>query len=359
MRPNRGNRSADLSSMSNTPMTRRSLLRGAALLGAIPATGLLAACGDGGTATTGGGGGGGTQQWRFGLPELKSDSVFQAMGVSKGFYEEVGIAAELIPLSSGTTTVRGILSGEVEMGAAGPSGVFSAISSGAPLIITGSVLAKVPHLIYVHESINSLEDLVGKEIGGGQPGALLQQLAYASLQEAGVDPNSVSYVNIGGSPDVFSAIVGGTVPAGVAGSEYTEQLEADPSIPVKVLGPIREYLPNYLRNVDAISERLLNEDRDLVIRAVSAYIKGARYAVDNRDEAIEWAINETGASEAGATAIWEEFTANELVNVDYSLTEDQINNSQEVSVDTGVLKEVLPFEEITDPSIAEDAKALL
>ena len=328
-------------------------------MGLLPATGLLSACGDEGGSATTSSGNGGTQQWRLGLPELKSDSVFQAMGVAKGFYEEVGIAAELVPLSSGTTTVRGVLSGELEMGAAGPSGVFAAIESGAPLIMTGSVLAKVPHLIYVHESIDSLEDLVGKEIGGGQPGALLQQLAYASLQEAGVDPNSVSYVNIGGSPDVFSAIVGGTIPAGVAGSEYTEQLEADPSIPVKVLAPIRDYLPDYIRNVDCVSERLLKEDRDLVVRAISAYIRGARYAAENRDEAIEWAISETGATEAGATGIWEEFTANDLVNVDYSLTPEQVNLSQEVSVATGALGEVLPYEDITDPSIAEDAKALL
>jgi ABC-type nitrate/sulfonate/bicarbonate transport system substrate-binding protein len=340
-------------------LSRRTMLRGVGLLGVLPAAGLLSACGDGGGAGAPAGGSGGTQQWRIGLPELKSDSVFQAMGVAKGFYEEVGLAGELVPLASGTTTVRAVLSGELEIGAAGPSGVFAAMESGAPLLITGSVLAKVPHLFYVHKDINALEDLTGREVGGGQPGALLHQLAYATFLKAGLDPDAVTYVNVGGSPDVFSAIVGGTIPAGVAGSEYTEQLKADPNIPVKVLAPIREYLPDYLRNVDFVSQRLLQEDRDRVTRGLSAYIRGARYAVENRDEAIEWAMKETGASEAGATLIWEEFTANKLVNVDYALTQAQIDVSQEVSVATGVLGEMMPYEDITDATIADEAKKLL
>lgn len=347
---------ADLNAMTKPDVSRRSVLRGAALLAALPASGLLTACGGGSAQSSGGGG---TQQWRFGVPELKSDSVFQTLAVSKGFYEEAGINCELVPLESGTTTVRGVLSGDLQMGACGPSGVFAAQETGAPLLITGSVLARVPHVIYVHESINSLDDLAGKEIGTGEPGALLQQCAYATLQRNGIDPDSATYVNIGGSPDIFQAVVGGTVPAGVAGSEYEEELEADPSIPVKVLTPILEHLPNYLRNVDVVSEALLNEDRDLVVRAVTAQIKGAQYALANRDEAIEWAMKETDATKAGATAIWEEFKTKNLVNVPYTLTQAQIKDTQQICIDTGVISEPLPTEDIVDFSLAQDAKAKL
>ncbi len=347
---------ADLYAMTTSDMSRRSVLRGAAVLAALPASGLLSACGGGAAQSSGSGG---TQQWRFGVPELKSDSVFQTLGVTKGFYEEAGINCELVQLESGTTTVRGVLAGDLQMGACGPSGVFAAQETGAPLLITGSVLARVPHVIYVHESINSLADLAGKEIGTGEPGALLQQCAYATLQRNGVDPDSATYVNVGGSPDIFAAVVGGTVPAGVAGSEYREELEADPSIPVKVLTPILDHLPNYLRNIDIVSEALLNEDRDLVVRAVTAQIKGAQYALENREEAIEWAMKETDATKAGATAVWEEFKAKHLVNLKYTLTREQMDETQQICIDTGVISEPLPFDDIVDFSIAQDAKAKL
>lgn len=344
-------------------VTRRTLMRGA-LLGA--AGGLLAACGGNsgsdsgsGGGGSGGGGGGGTQTWRMGMPELKADSVFQALGVSRGFFEEQGIAAEIVPIASGTTTARGLISGELEFATAGPGPFFASIASGAGMTFIGSLFTKVPHLMYARKEIGGLEDLVGKSVGGGQPGALLQQLAYASFLQAGLDPDAVQYVNIGGSPDVFLGVVGGTVDAGVAGSEYVLELDADPSMPVKVLFNIGERLPNYMRNGDVVSTRLLEEDRDLVLRATAAYIKGARYAAENKDEAIEWAMSETGATEEGAEATWEEYVNQNLVNLDYAITEEQLNFTQEISVSSGDLDEVLPFDKIADPTVVEEAMALL
>jgi len=291
----------------------------------------------------------------MGMPELKADSVFQALGVSKGFFEEEGITAEIVPIASGTTTARALISGELEFATAGPGPFFASIASGAEMTFIGSLFTKVPHLMYVRNEIGGLEDLVGKSVGGGQPGALLQQLAYASFLEAGLDPDAVNYVNIGGSPDVFLGVVGGTVDAGVAGSEYILELEADPSMPVKVLFPIAERLPDYMRNGDVVSTRLLEEDRDLVVRATAAYIKGARYAAENKDEAVEWAMSETGATEEGATATWEEYVNDNLVNLDYAITEEQLEFTQEIAVSSGDIDEVLPFDEIADPTVAEEA----
>lgn len=350
-------------------VTRRTVLRGV-LVGA--AGGLLAACGGGSEGGGGGAGGGaggegkgdggkdgGTDRWRMGMPELKADSVFQALGVSKGFFKEKGIAAEIVPIKSGTTTARALISGELEFATAGPGPFFASIASGAQMTFIGSLFTEVPHLMYARKEIGGLEDLVGKSVGGGQPGALLQQLAYAVFLDAGLDPDAVKYVNIGGSPDVFRGIVGGTVVAGVAGSEYVLELEKDPSIPVKALFSIRERLPNYMRNGDVVSTRMLKENRDLVVRATAAYIKGARYAAENKDEAVAWAMSETGATKEGATATWEEYVNEKLVNLDYVITEEQLNFTQKIAVSSGDIDKVLPFSEIADPTVAEEAMELV
>lgn len=343
---------------------RRTLMRGA-LLGA--AGGLLAACGGGGGAagggaSAGGGGGasgGGRSVWRMGMPELKADSVFQALGIEQGFFDEEDIDAEIVPIASGTTTARGVISGDLEFGTAGPGPFFASIASGAGLTFIGSLFTAVPHVMYVREDIDSLEDLMGQSVGGGQPGALLQQLAYASFLEAGLDADGVSYVNIGGSPDVFLGVVGGTVQAGVAGSEYLLELENDPSLPVKALFPVAERIPNYMRNGDVVSAALLEDDRDLVVRATTAYVRGARYAAENQEEAVAWAVAETGATEEGATAVWEEYVNDQLVNLDYAITAEQLDFTQEISVTSGDLDEVLPYEDIADPTVAEEALARL
>lgn len=335
---------------------RRTLLRGA-VLGA--AGGVLAACGGSSGDAGGGSGGSGRKVWRMGMPELKADSVFQALGVDKGFFDEEGIDAQIVPISSGTTTARGVISGDLEFGTAGPGPFFASSASGAGLTFVGSLFTKVPHLMYVNKDINSLQDLLGRSVGGGQPGALLQQLAYASFRDAGLDADAVDYVNIGGSPDVFAAVVGGTVPAGVAGGEYVLQLENDPSLNGKVLFAIAERLPNYMRNGDVVSSSLLEKDRDLVVRATKAYVRGARYAAENKDEAVAWAVAETGATQEAATAVWEEYVNDQLVNLGYTITPEQLRFTQEISVASGDLDEVIPYEELADPTIAEEALSRL
>lgn len=350
-------------------LSRRLLLkRGAALGLSLPAvTGLLAACGNGGGQSASdsagpeqsGATGGAVQQWRIGTPAFKADSMFQNLGIGLGFFEEEGIEAEIVPLESSATITRAVLSGELEAGSGGAGSPIIAIAEGAEMKLIGSVFAKVPHLMYVREDIGSLEDLMGQNVGGAQPGALLQQLAYASFIEADLDPDGVDYVNTGGSPDTFQAVVAGTVQAGVAGSEYALLLEEDPSIPVKALFPIAERLPQFLRNADFVSTRLLSENRDLVLRASKAYVRGARYAVENKEEAVAWAVENAGVDEETAAAVWEEYVNDDLVNVEYAIAPQQLEYTQEINILTGSQTDVMPFDDVVEPEIAQTVQEQL
>lgn len=336
-------------------VSRREVLKIAAGLGiSATATGLLGACGSQPQSGQGGGGGG-SDTWRIAVPELKADSVFQGMGIEKGFFEEEGIDAELVPIASGTTSTRALISGDVEMATAGPPPFFAAMAAGSDIRIIGSIFTTVPHLMYVREDIDSLEGLLGESVAGGQPGALLQSLAYALIEQEGLDPDAVSYVNVGGSPDVFQAIVGGNAAGGVAGPDYALQIEDDPSLPVKVLFPVADRLPDYLRNADAVTSEMLEENRDLVVRATAAYVRGARYAVENKDEAVAWIVENTEDEETTAAAVYEEYVNRNLVNTDYLITPSRIEFTQQVGVDTGALEAVLPYEEVATDEVATEA----
>src|SRR5215210_775482 len=331
-------------------VSRRELLKIAAGLGiGATATGLLGACG--GQQQSGESG-----TWRIAVPELKADSVFQGLGIAKGFFEEEGIDAELVPIASGTTSTRALISGKVEMATAGPPPFFAAMAQRQDIRIIGSIFTTVPHLMYVREDIDSLEDLLGQSVAGGETGALLQSLAFAVIEQEGLDPNAVSYVNVGGSPDVFQSIVGGNTAGGVAGPDFALQIEDDPSLPVKVLFPVADRLPDYLRNADVVTGEMLEENRDMVVRATAAYVRGARYAVENKDEAVAWIVENTeDDDETTAAAIYDEYVNRNLVNTDYLITERLTEFTQQVGVDTGTLDFVLPYEEVATDEIAIEA----
>ncbi|WP_327649359.1 ABC transporter substrate-binding protein [Aurantimonas sp. C2-6-R+9] len=298
-------------------------------------------------------------RWRIGTPAFKADSMFQNLALEKGFFADEGIDAEIVGLESSATITRAVLAGELEMGSCGAGSPIVAIAKGANLRMIGSVFSRVPHLMYANKSIQSLEDLLGKNVGGAQPGALLQQLAYASFVEAGLDADAVQFVNTGGSPATFQAVSAGLVQAGVAGSEYALLLEADPAIPVHVLFPIAERLPNFLRNADFVHTNTIENNRDLVVRAVRAYLRGVIYALENKDEAVAWTVKNAGADEATAIAVWDEYVNDGFVNREYAISPKQVEFTQKVNILTGAQTEVVDYNQMVDTSITKDVLASL
>lgn len=299
------------------------------------------------------------EKWRIGTPLFKADSMFQNMGVRKGFFAEEGIDAEIVGLESSATITRAVLSGELEMGSGGANSPIVAIARGATMKMIGSVFARVPHLMYARTDIRTPKDLEGKNVGGAQPGALLQQLAYASLQASGVDLKRVKFVNTGGSPNTFQAVVAGLVQAGVAGSEYALTLKADPKIQVHVLYSVGEKLPLFLRNADFVSDALIEKKRDLAVRATRAYVKGMRYALANKDEAVAWAVDVAKVERDVAEAVYQEYVENNFVNSPYTISNGQIEFTQKVNIETGAQAKLFSYDAMVNTEIAKEALASL
>jgi ABC-type nitrate/sulfonate/bicarbonate transport system substrate-binding protein len=301
----------------------------------------------------------GKDKWRIATPVFKADSMFQNMAIQKGFFADEGIDAEITGLESSATITRAVLAGELEMGSCGANSPMVAIARGGPLRMIGSVFARVPHIMYANSAIKEPKDLEGKNVGGAQPGALLQQLAYASLQESGVDLTKVKFVNTGGSPATFQAVVAGLVSAGVAGSEYALTLKADPSIKVHALYKVSEKLPLFLRNADFVNVSMLSDKKDLALRAARAYIKGMRFALANKDEAVQWAVDNAKVTKDVAEAVWHEYVDDHFVNAEYLISPEQIEFTQKVNIESKSQTSMVKYDDMVDTTIAKEALASL
>jgi ABC-type nitrate/sulfonate/bicarbonate transport system substrate-binding protein len=278
----------------------------------------------------------------------------------EGIFEQLGLDANILHVSDGSKLIGSLLSGETDMcGLSGFGQVLPAIEKGAKLkILAGGVVLGLQGILTKNPAIKTAKDLEGRTVGTGSPGALLHQLVIALLRKRGIDERKVKFVNVGGSPDVFRAIVAGTIDAGpceiwLAGRFGTH-----------VLDDARFYadLQEYTYQASYASDRAIATKRDAIVRTLAAYGRLYRFLTDPKSrepfvKAFATAISKDNREDAEAQ--WQFYYDHRPFAVDLVLSEGRVRYMQDLNVSLGVQKRVLPYEQVCDMSLARDAVKLL
>jgi len=341
-------------------MTRRSALKGFAVAGlGGSAYGLLSACSRGPSGP--------------GIPiNILSSQGTQVLTIEKmieqkGYYREFGLNPNAIPVASGTNIVGPLLTGEADICIfAGFSQLLAAIEKGADLKILGGASIKGQQALFsANPAVQSVKDLVGKSIGTGAVGAQLHQVVTALLKKKGVDPTKVRFVNVGSSNDVFRAVVAKRVDAGNGQADVLSSLQ---KMGVHMLsdGDYATELPEYTWQAAFTSNRTLKTKRDALVKTLAAYCKAFRYSQDgpSKDDYIKAqiaALNPTDIAQATeqATSQWDYLQKHKIYAEDLILSPERVQYMQQLNIDLGIQKKIMPYDQIIDTSLAKDAVALL
>jgi ABC-type nitrate/sulfonate/bicarbonate transport system substrate-binding protein len=278
----------------------------------------------------------------------------------EGFFEDLGLDANILHVSDGSKLIGSLLSGESDMCALSGFGqVLPAIEKGAKLkILAGGAVLGLQAILTKNPAIKTVKDLEGRTVGTGSLGALLHQLVVAMLRKRGVDEKKVKFVNVGGSPDVFRAIVAGTVDAGpceiwLAGRFGTH-----------VLDDARFYtdLTEYTYQASYASDRAIASKREAIVRTLAAYARLYRFLGEERSrepfvKAFTTAISKDNREDGEAQ--WQFYHEHKPFAADLVLTEERVRYMQDLNVSLGVQKRVLPYDQVCDMSLARDAVKLL
>ena len=97
----------------------------------------------------------------------------------------------------------------------------------------------------------------------------------ALLLKKGVDLNTVRFVNVGSSADVFRAIVAKTVDAGPAQADIFDQLEKY-NIHMLDEGAFANDLSEYTWQASFATDKVIAEKRDTLVRVLAGYCKAYR-----------------------------------------------------------------------------------
>jgi ABC-type nitrate/sulfonate/bicarbonate transport system substrate-binding protein len=281
----------------------------------------------------------------------------------QGFYKKFGLEPNIVSVADGSKLMGAVIGGSGDIVViSGFSQVLAAIEKGAKIKLVAATRFLVDDVIYSKRpDIHHLKDVEGRTFGTGSPGALLHHMTVALMHKKGVDAAKVRFVNIGSSSDVFRAVVAGTVDAGIALNDVYEQQQ---HYGVHALddGLVYDELPEYTYEASYSSDRAIAGKRDLLVRTLAAYGTLYRFiqSSDSKDifaRARVAVTNSTTAAAEGA-AEWEFLQKRKPYASDLILSEERVRYMQEINLELGLQKRMLPYDQVADMTLAQDALKL-
>jgi ABC-type nitrate/sulfonate/bicarbonate transport system substrate-binding protein len=294
--------------------------------------------------------------------------TMQELVKSQGYLEDLGVDPQILTVGDGTKLIAALLSGGSDICIfSGFNQTLAAIEKGARLkIIGGASITGQQAVFSAKPEIKSVGDLAGKIIGVGALGAQLHQVMIALLRKKGVDPAGVRFVNVGSSADVFRAIVAKTVDAGPAQADVFNQLEKY-KVHMVEGGAFAQDLPEYTWQASFATDRVIAANRDLLVRVLAAYGRAYRFVQSDpsskdafimaRWKALGGASFDAVAAEAASQ--WQFVQDNKPYALDLMISPERVDYMQRLNLDVGAQRKVLPYEQITDMSLAADAVRMI
>lgn len=361
---------------------KRSNVRGTHLLLAIAMAVLLAACGgsaaeessddavaDGGGTEAGTASPDGegecteTTSLSLSVPTVppKYAQLVPWMAQELGFYADFCLDVEIIGFRTGSGALTALQSGETDIGLPSSNVAVVASGQGSPITIFGTPASNLPQLIMATGDITSCEDLAGNTIATEGPGGLGHYLFTVFLDTCGLDiTNDVDV--FAGAPGDFAALLDqGVVQAAALHSDDKGQIEAEFDLTLNVLQASAEFEPDFHYQSFVARQDWLADDanRDAAVRLMAAALSAQRFMSDPANR--ETVVN-TGAELGGRPL--------DVVDAAYDLyfypetcaeglSPQKFEHTAELQVELGEMDEVPAFESLVDPSICDDAEALL
>lgn len=287
----------------------------------------------------------------------------QDIAKTQGFLTQQNIDVSFLNVTDASKAIAALIGRTSDMCLwSGLGGVPAAIEKGAKLKVLAGALMFPVHSIYTSRpDIRKVSDLVGKTIGIGALGSQLHQVVLALLRKKGIDPSKVTFRNVGSSADVFRAVVAGTVDAGPSEVYVYEQQD---KYKVRSLedGDLWTEVPEFTFQASYATEDAIAKKRPALVRTLAAFAKTYRYisSPESQDVWVKSFMKVAGhTSPDEALSQWRFIQKYKPYAMDLIIEPNRIEFMQQLNLDLGVQNKTLPYEQVTDMSLAREALALI
>ena len=228
-----------------------------------------------------------------------TDCASALIGVEDGIFAKHGLDASLTLIGLNSNIPAALMSGSLQIGGPTPSVFLQAADGGLDLVAVAGASSTAPEtadsaatVVKTGETVSSAKDFVGKKVGVPGIGAFLDVLFKRWLIENGVDPKTVSFVEVT-FPTMNDVLKSGAVDAVVTAEPMLSRIvkAGTGTVAAKILADIPKGEPQILYAAtrawaeanpaavaafrDAIKEaaEVVNQNPDKARAAVSHFTK--------------------------------------------------------------------------------------
>jgi ABC-type nitrate/sulfonate/bicarbonate transport system substrate-binding protein len=220
-----------------------------------------------------------TQKVRISISSRSNTSVPYYVAVSKGFFREEGMDAEIIQANP-RLGVMALINGDVAFTGTFVSTVRG-ILSGFPLKIILVSLKKGVYYLIAHPSIRDIQDLKGKKLGVSSIRGSDHLVAEELLKSKGFNPAQLQPVVLGDTSVRLQSVITGAVEVTTLSPPH--DLMAQRSGAKVLAGPPEIGMP---ASGMITSDRVIKENPQFVRRGARAMLRANRMIEENRQETI-------------------------------------------------------------------------
>jgi NitT/TauT family transport system substrate-binding protein len=201
------------------------------------------------------------------------------LAAEQGLFPKHGLEAELVYMASGTSTMQSLVAGDVQFAQTSGTEVATAYLGGAPVRMLIGWVSTVPSLFMVAPTITTPEQLRGQPVGVTRFGSQSHSGARLALKYWGMNPDDVSYLQLGGVPE----ILGGMQTGAVIGGVYTPPTNVQARrLGFRALGDLSQMGIAYQGTGLLATEPYVETNPDVTRRVVRALLEGIKlYLTDD------------------------------------------------------------------------------
>lgn len=217
--------------------------------------------------------------------------------IAMGWYKEAGINLDLLDAAN---PVSAFGSGDVDVADGDPGTYIPAIANNVSIkIISNMWRSHGAYWIIAKPGIKTWADLKGKKVGVAQATGGMKLTALEVLTKNGIDVNKdIEVVANGTYQTAYATFTSGQVDATIIHQPYATLAEKDGT--GHVLAKTWEYMPEYHTGVLVATQKLIDEQPDVVNRILEVYFYANNYAKNHLDEFLPWASKYLNIDEATA-----------------------------------------------------------
>jgi NitT/TauT family transport system substrate-binding protein len=220
---------------------------------------------------------------KLGYAALTAGQVAPWMAKEAGYFSKYGIEAELIYIPAVAAT-QALIAGEIQLAQVTGVSTSGAILAAADVRIIASVQDRLAGSIYARPEIKTPEDLKGKKIGISRFGAVSETAVAMFLARFGLKRNTdVAIIQLGGLPEIITAMERGGVDAGFANPPQTSRARR---LGMKELFDLNALGVELQQTCLTVTTKYLRERRPVVKSFLQAYAEGLHRFMTDREYSV-------------------------------------------------------------------------